>query len=225
MRARLSCITCILSIVVAQTLLAQKPDSLILQADTAYQHKRYVECSIFYELAIAAGANDPITLYNASCCFALSGRKEKAFNYLGKSIDQGFSQAEHMEQDSDLVSLHPDPRWKQIIDKARSKGQDVKLMDQRDAIINDLNNIAAQAYQYRIRPSSMGGGNGSYLGFMLPERMRSNSNATYRAIIMSPDIVELLATSPQAKGTISAKLNGDGRMVEWVFSGEFRRLR
>ena len=30
----------------------------------------------------------------------------------------------------------------------------------KDAIINDLNNLAANAYQYRIRPTTMGGGGG-----------------------------------------------------------------
>ncbi|MCX5729611.1 MAG: hypothetical protein NTZ28_12390, partial [Nitrospirae bacterium] len=30
------------------------------------------------------------------------------------------------------------------------------VQSNRDAIINDLNNLAAQAYQYRIRPTSMG---------------------------------------------------------------------
>ena len=31
----------------------------------------------------------------------------------------------------------------------------------RDAIISDITNMAANAYQYRIRPVSMGGGGGA----------------------------------------------------------------
>src|SRR5512146_509930 len=53
------------------------------------------------------------------------------------------------------------------------------IQSNKDAIINDLNNIAAQAYQYRIRPSSMAGGNGSYTGFKIPTKMATNANATY----------------------------------------------
>ena len=49
----------------------------------------------------------------------------------------------------------------------------------KDAMINDVNNIAANAYQYRIRTSSMGGGNNSYVGYTIPSRLSSNSNATY----------------------------------------------
>jgi hypothetical protein len=49
----------------------------------------------------------------------------------------------------------------------------------KDAITNDLNNIMANAYQYRIRTTSMGGGNNSYAGYAIPTRLSSNSNATY----------------------------------------------
>ncbi len=49
----------------------------------------------------------------------------------------------------------------------------------KDAMINDINNIAANAYQYRIRTTSMGGGNNSYVGYTIPSRLSSNSNATY----------------------------------------------
>jgi hypothetical protein len=55
------------------------------------------------------------------------------------------------------------------------------IQSNRDAIINDLNNLSAQAYQYRIRPMSMGGGQGEYTSFVIPTRMRTNENATYSA--------------------------------------------
>jgi hypothetical protein len=58
-----------------------------------------------------------------------------------------------------------------------------------DAIINDLNNIAANAYQHYIRPASMGGGSNTYDGtgavgavaYTIPTRMSANENATYVA--------------------------------------------
>ncbi|MFA5571072.1 MAG: hypothetical protein WC990_06525 [Sphaerochaetaceae bacterium] len=52
-----------------------------------------------------------------------------------------------------------------------------------DAIAADLNNLGAMAYQYSIRPVSMGGGFGdsgkSYVGFTIPAGMDSNSNGKY----------------------------------------------
>jgi len=64
-----------------------------------------------------------------------------------------------------------------------------------DAIISDLNNLGSVAYQYRIRPITMGGGGGSFIAFGvvgeepdattvgywadLPDGMRTNQNADY----------------------------------------------
>ncbi len=50
----------------------------------------------------------------------------------------------------------------------------------KDAIVNDLNNLAANAYQYRIRPTSMGGGGNNYTGFT---RFRQNYKRTKTAFI------------------------------------------
>src|SRR5437867_7065193 len=52
----------------------------------------------------------------------------------------------------------------------------------KDAIINHMNNLAATAYQYRIRPTTMGGGGGdSYEGFKIPKSMMSTDFATFSA--------------------------------------------
>src|SRR3990170_6551910 len=58
----------------------------------------------------------------------------------------------------------------------------------KDAIINDLNNIAAHAYQFKIRPTSMGGGQGSYSGYSIPSKMASNENATFSAAAGGTDV-------------------------------------
>jgi len=39
----------------------------------------------------------------------------------------------------------------------------------RDMAINDLNNVAAAAREYRQRPVDRGGGGGSYIGFAVPQ--------------------------------------------------------
>lgn len=56
---------------------------------------------------------------------------------------------------------------------------------QRDAIISDITNLAATAYQHRIRPASMGGGGGVYdasnggTAFVIPTRLVTNENGIY----------------------------------------------
>ena len=49
----------------------------------------------------------------------------------------------------------------------------------RNAVISDLNNLAAMAQQYYKKPTSLGGGGNSFVGFALPTGMGSNANGTY----------------------------------------------
>ena len=89
----------------------------------------------------------------------------------------------------------------------------------KDAIINDLNNIAANAYQYRIRTSSMGGGNNSYAGYTIPGKLSSNSNATYTVSSAgSATGVSFLGTSSSTNGTVTAALDVNGN-VGLTFAG------
>jgi hypothetical protein len=99
------------------------------------------------------------------------------------------------------------------------------IQSNKDAIINDLNNIAAQAYQYRIRPSSMAGGNGSYTGFSIPQKMQSNANAVYTADPSSGLAVTFTATSANnASNMVYAAIDTDGKFVQssWSYTGDFQ---
>jgi hypothetical protein len=89
----------------------------------------------------------------------------------------------------------------------------------KDAIINDLGNLAATAYQFKIRPNSMGGGGGSYTGFTIPSKMSSNDNATYETTGTPGATVVYKATS--ANGTVTATVDADGKLGTWVYTGSF----
>lgn len=74
----------------------------------------------------------------------------------------------------DLVSLLI--KWKagsfstKDFDVAECEEGTMPLSQPRSSASNeDFQVIAALAYQYRLRPSSLGGGNGSYIGFTHPE--------------------------------------------------------
>jgi hypothetical protein len=60
----------------------------------------------------------------------------------------------------------------------------------KDGVTSKLNNIAADAAQYKLRPKTLGGGRPSYVGYVIPEKMRSDENGTY-AIIGSPSDVSV----------------------------------
>jgi hypothetical protein len=87
----------------------------------------------------------------------------------------------------------------------------------KDAIINDLNNLAANAYQYRIRPTTMGGGGGGYTGYAIPTKLASNENAAYTAGSISATSITFTGTSGQGYGTVIAVLDSTGKLG--TFSG------
>ena len=95
----------------------------------------------------------------------------------------------------------------------------------KDAITNDLNNLAANAYQYRIRPSSMGGGSNSYAGYTIPTKLRTNENASYTIVSNSGNGIVLMGTSIQNSGnTGQVQIGTDGRSIAngWSYVGDFQ---
>jgi hypothetical protein len=73
----------------------------------------------------------------------------------------------------------------------------------RDALINDINNLNAHAYQYYIRPTSMGGGGGTFVGYVIPPKMASNDNATYVPSGLTATTITFTGTSVAGNGTVA----------------------
>jgi hypothetical protein len=98
------------------------------------------------------------------------------------------------------------------------------IQSNKDAIINDLNNIAAQAYQYRIRPQSMAGGNGSYVGFTIPNKMATNANALYTCAPTSSTVTFTATSANNASNLVFAAIDTDGKFIQsgWAYSGDFQ---
>ena len=95
---------------------------------------------------------------------------------------------------------------------------------ERDAIINDINNISANAYQYYIRPASFGGGGGSYNGYTIPIKLQSKGNATYEIVSITETEIVLKGTSIQyPANTIQVTIGSDGRALpgSWIYCGDF----
>jgi hypothetical protein len=93
----------------------------------------------------------------------------------------------------------------------------------RDAIINDVNNLAANAYQYRIRTASMGGGNNSYVNYNIPSRLLSNSNATYVASGASATGLTITGTSIANAGcSVTGVLDVNGGLALTFQGADFQ---
>jgi hypothetical protein len=94
----------------------------------------------------------------------------------------------------------------------------------KDSINNDLANLAATAYQYRIRPDSVGGGGGSYMGFVIPARMSRNENAVYTATVIHADTIQFYAKwVVDSTSTITVRMDADGQLRHtWTYTGDFQ---
>jgi hypothetical protein len=96
------------------------------------------------------------------------------------------------------------------------------IQSNKDAIINDCNNLAANAYQYYIRPASMGGGAGSYTGWTIPVKMSSNENGTYSATPSAATCVINGYSVTNAGCSVTANIGSDGRVTSMSFAGDFQ---
>jgi type II secretory pathway pseudopilin PulG len=96
------------------------------------------------------------------------------------------------------------------------------IQSNRDAIINDLNNLAAQAYQYRIRPASMAGGDGKYTGFSIPSKMSANENATYTSSVTADAITITAKSTQDVSNTVVVVINSAGKLGSWTYGGAFQ---
>lgn len=195
-------------------LYSQQTDTLISQAYSAYHQKHFVESSILIERALSRGVEDPIVLYNAACIFALSGRKEKAWSYLEKSISNGYSDVSHMKIDSDLVSLRNDKRWNDFLMKTDPSDSMSSVLD---VLRIEMNNLAEHSYQYRIRPTALNGGNGSYLGYFPPTKLYSTAHGTY-TLIISTDEIQINGSSIDSIVRVVGTVDTEGRLHDSKYS-------
>jgi serine/threonine protein kinase/Flp pilus assembly protein TadD len=70
------------------------------------------------------GPDNPRTVrsvYNMACLAAQMGKREDAFRFLNESVEHGMTprRAQHLETDTDLKSLHGDPRFAALVARAK----------------------------------------------------------------------------------------------------------
>ena len=67
--------------------------------------------------ALEAGSDDPAVYYNLGCFYALGGDIDESLTCLEKAAKLGFAHREWLENDSDLRSLHEQPRYRALLDR------------------------------------------------------------------------------------------------------------
>ncbi len=111
-----ACFSCH-SLFAQQDLAVQK---LIEDGRAFYNEKDFQQSLERYSAAILRGSTDSSVAYNAACCAALTGQEDQSFDFIDKAIALGWMDAQHLQRDSDLNSLHEDPRWPEAIAKLES---------------------------------------------------------------------------------------------------------
>jgi hypothetical protein len=95
--------------------------------------------------ALKLDPQEPTNLYNMACLLALTDRKDQAMFFLEKSADAGFTDFFHIVKDTDLNSLHDEPRYKAFIAK-----KDYYLRKAADTVIAALKKEFGNDYLYEI---------------------------------------------------------------------------
>ena len=97
------------------------------------------------------------------------------------------------------------------------------IIGPRDNMVSDMQNIAANAYQHKIRPASMQGGEGCYEGYTMPPRMAENENGSYRVVSMTCSTIVIEGIQPRfPQNTIRMTVGPDGYPSGWEYGGDFR---
>jgi hypothetical protein len=97
------------------------------------------------------------------------------------------------------------------------------VLTNRDSIISDLNELAANAYQFRGKLRTMGGGQGDYSTYIIQSMMATNVNATYSVQSASVNSLSMLAVSVQnPSNTVFVTIDSRGKLENWTFAGDFQ---
>ena len=92
---------------------------LLGAAAQAVQQKKLAEAETICARAQQIAPFFPLTSYNLACFQALRGKKEEALASLEKAISAGFANVPHMLKDEDLASLRGDPKFIELVEKAK----------------------------------------------------------------------------------------------------------
>lgn len=131
-------IIAIFALFICANLYGQEYASLRSKAESFGQVKNYSQAVDNYKLAFQIEQKNKSDVYNAACYAALLGDADTAFTWLNSAIELGWTNRAHLTSDSDLNSLHNDPRWAQalkrldemlvIIEKDYDKALQAKLL-------------------------------------------------------------------------------------------------
>ncbi len=85
------------------------------QALQLLRAKAYDEAIKVLAKILKAYPHDSTALYNTACAYALKGERDKAVEFLKRSVEEGFTDFDHIARDSDLNSIRDHPGYKDLM--------------------------------------------------------------------------------------------------------------
>lgn len=92
-------------------------NALRLLGDLYLKLNRTAESKLLYEQILKENSNAPNSLLGMSIVYIREGNIPKAFEYLQKSLEAGFSKISRLEKDSDFSILRELPEWNAMMKK------------------------------------------------------------------------------------------------------------
>ena len=81
-----------------------------------FRKKEYTKAVAEYAKAIQSNPDDMIALYNTACAYSLLKDKAKAVEFLRQSVEAGYVNFAHMEQDGDLDNIRDAAGYKELLE-------------------------------------------------------------------------------------------------------------
>ena len=89
----------------------------------------------------------------------------------------------------------------------------------KDGVTASLVNIGANAYQFKIRPTTMGGGSGVYTGYTIPSKMAKDDNGTYATGTIATNSVQITGTSSVNTAWVATLTSDDTGRTSITYTG------
>jgi predicted esterase len=118
-----------------------------------FEQKKFAEigdaCRTMIELVPRAAEPH----YNLACSQARLGKKEDALATLAKAIELGFEDSALIEKDDDLASLHAEPRFRELLAKAKASDEGRTEKGSEIAGVKTIEGSPPEGLRFRVRMS------------------------------------------------------------------------
>jgi hypothetical protein len=89
----------------------------------------------------------------------------------------------------------------------------------KDGVTASVVNIAANAYQFKIRPTTMGGGGGSYSGYTIPSKMAADDNGLYTTGTIASNSIQIKGASTVNTAWVATLTSDDTGRTTITYTG------